>query len=184
MCHLRCLRPCSYVCICCRVVLSQLYKNRGTDKRYTMSPWKTCKIRNIIGAFGTAILLEGTFYLLRKFWQKYFRKNCEQINQILFFPDSKPACKASYTQRHGCTNTSCRYAHEDTSFGTLMKFIYSARASVDLCIFCITSPDMCDALIDLNNHGVIVRVIADEGQLDSEGSKVGRFRAEGEKGHD
>ena len=40
---------------------------------------------------------------------------------------------------------------------------------------------MTDALIDLNSHGVVVRVIADEGQLDSEGSKVGLLRAEGRR---
>ena len=60
-----------------------------------------------------------------------------------------------------------------------MKTLFSARQTVDLCIFCITSPEMSDALVDLHRHGVIVRVIADEGQLDSEGSKVGCFRAEG-----
>ena len=144
-----------------------------------MSTWTVWNTRHVLGVLGAAIILEGTFYFVRSLWQKYFQKDKDTINQILFFPDHKPTCKASYTQRHGCTNVSCRYAHENTSFGALMKTLFSARQCVDLCIFCITSPEMSDALIDLHHHGVIVRVIADEGQLDSEGSKVGCFRAEG-----
>ena len=144
-----------------------------------MSTWVVWNARHVLGVFGAAIILEGAFYFARNLWEKYFHKDKDTINQILFFPDQKPTCKASYTQRHGCTNISCRYAHENTSFGTLMKTLFSARQCVDLCIFCITSPEMSDALVDLNRHGVIVRVIADEGQLDSEGSKVGNFRAEG-----
>ncbi len=138
-------------------------------------------MKNVLSAVAAALVLEGTFYLLRYFWRK-----CTQgtepnpENQFLFFPDSKPTCKASYAERHGCTNSACRYAHENTSFGALMKTLYSARKSVDLCIFCITSPEMSEALIRLHRHGVAVRVVADSGQIDSEGSKVDSLRSEGQ----
>ncbi len=132
----------------------------------------------IITTLGAALLLEGAFYLIHSFWKKYYSSEKEKY-RLLFFPDSKPTCKASYKERYGCTNSSCRYEHDGTAFKELMQILYSARKTVDLCIFCITSPEMADAVIHLHNHGVIVRVISDDGQVDSVGSQIGRFRAEG-----
>ncbi len=138
-------------------------------------------MKTVLSVLSAALAIEGTFYLLKYLWNKYVHKSSnDRTNQMLFFPDEKPTCHASYTQRHGCTSSTCRYAHDNTSFGTLMKKLYSARKSVDLCIFCMTSPEMSQALIFLHKRGVRVRVVADSGQIDSEGSKVDSLRAEGE----
>ena len=100
-------------------------------------------------------------------------------HELLFFPDDRPACKAHYTERQGCHDPRCRFSHEDTSFTKLMRRLNSARVSVDLCVFCFTSPELAEAVTALYGRGVKVRVITDNEQVDAANSQVGRFRAHG-----
>ena len=65
------------------------------------------------------------------------------------------------------------------SFSQLMKFLGSARNTLDLCVFVITSPELADMVIQLHHRGVKVRIITDSEQVDAAGSRVGPFRAEG-----
>ena len=61
-----------------------------------------------------------------------------------------------------------------------MKFIGSARRSLDLCVFVFTSAEMRDLVLLLQERGVIVRLITDREQEDASGSAVGTFREKGE----
>ena len=65
------------------------------------------------------------------------------------------------------------------SFYTLMKYIGSARQSLDLCVFVFTSAEMRDLVLLLKERGVTVRLITDREQEDATGSAVGTFREKG-----
>lgn len=99
---------------------------------------------------------------------------------VLFFPDSKIACKYHFTMRHGCTMQRCNYSHdEELSYGRLMRSLTSARRSVDICVYAITCAEMADLILQLFEKGVVVRVITDYGQMEATGSKIGKFRSNG-----
>ena len=108
----------------------------------------------------------------------------EHASELLFFPDDRPTCKALYTERQGCHNPQCRFSHdENSSFNKLMKHLTSARQSIDLCIFCFTSPELSDIIITMHRRGLRVRLITDNEQVDASNSQVGKFRAEGKVCH-
>ena len=121
-------------------------------------------VKLAISLIGTAIGADG---------QNVFYK-------MLFFPDDKVACRANFTKRHGCTNSTCQFSHDtDLSYAQLMKQVSSARKTIDLCVFTITCRDLSEIVIDLFNKGVAVRVITDDEQVDATGSQIGEFRAAG-----
>ena len=108
------------------------------------------------------------------------RQRRETFFKTLFFPDNKVACKAEFTQRHGCTNKVCHFSHDPkSSYAQLLKLLQSAYRTLDVCVFTITCHDLADIVIDLHNKGVIVRMITDDEQVDASGSQVGAFRAAG-----
>lgn len=102
------------------------------------------------------------------------------VFQNIIFPDDKVACKAEFTQRHGCTNKACNFSHDpNSSYAQLLKLLQSACRTLDVCVFTITCRDLADIMIDLHNKGVIVRLITDDEQVDATGSQIGTFRAAG-----
>lgn len=108
------------------------------------------------------------------------RQRRETFFKTLFFPDNKVACKAEFTQRHGCTNKVCHFSHDPkSSYAQLMKLLQSACRTLDVCVFTITCHDLADIVIDLHNKGVVVRLITDDEQVDASGSQIGAFRAAG-----
>lgn len=54
---------------------------------------------------------------------------------------------------------------------TLVKFITNAKESVSLCIYLLTSHDICSALINCHKEGKLVRVIVDKQMWGCSGSK-------------
>ena len=120
-------------------------------------------------------------------WQvyKWFESqkslNKKKQTEVLFFPDSAVACRSQFTQRHGCLSLSCRFSHDpQLSYARLMRALASARLRLDICVFCLTCKELTEIVTELNERGVIVRVITDSEQVHATGSQVGALRAAGE----
>ncbi|ORX66973.1 phospholipase D/nuclease [Linderina pennispora] len=64
----------------------------------------------------------------------------------------------------------------EQSFEQLMNFLDSAKSTLDICVFNITDNDVANAIIRAKKRGVEVRIITDDGQLESKGSDVIRMQ--------
>ena len=143
-------------------------------------------IRSLLGTVLAGGLAINAVYLIAK-WTGVWtwpwapsRRRREGIFKILFFPDSKVACKAEFTQRHGCTNRACNFSHDPSSaYAQLMKTVQTACRTLDICVYIITCRDLAEIVIDLHGKGVVVRLITDDEQVDATGSQIGAFRAAG-----
>ncbi|KAJ1940034.1 hypothetical protein FBU59_003928 [Linderina macrospora] len=64
----------------------------------------------------------------------------------------------------------------EQSFEQLMNFLDSAKSTLDICVFNITDNDVASAIIRAKKRGVEVRIITDDGQLESKGSDIVRLQ--------
>ena len=78
---------------------------------------------NVIGAmFLGTILTEIAYHIVMKWKRAKLKGNATDTVQTLFFPDREVACKDYFTQRHGCTNQRCKFAHDaHNSYGQLLR---------------------------------------------------------------
>lgn len=98
--------------------------------------------------------------------------------QVLFFPDKLLACK-QFLFKGGCNRRHCQFAHEETSLSKLVRVLLEAKQSLDVCVFTINCRELADAVVQLHNYGVVVRVLTDDEQMGSSGSQIEKFRREG-----
>ena len=139
-----------------------------------------------IGALASGLILEAGFYLWKWLSGKEKTTNSRRkqqqqnvFHEILFFPDNKLSCSAHLNEPGQCKNSNCRYSHEETSLSNMMKYLKSARKSLDVCVFTITCHELANAVVDCHRRGMTVRVITDSEQVDATGSQIGKFRKEG-----
>eukprot|EP00116_Pleurobrachia_bachei_P009881 sb/3470143/ len=85
--------------------------------------------------------------------------------EALFFPDRGIQCPYYKTSR-GCLNTSCEYLHEPLSLPRLCEILRSARHTLDVCMFVISSPELMSLLIEIKERGVRVRCICNAEDID------------------
>jgi len=89
--------------------------------------------------------------------------NNNKVNEALFFPpDSKrPPCK-DHILNSDCQKRACTESHdEDSSIGSLARYIMLARESIDMCQYSVTNQFLTEAILRRHKLGVKVRVITD-----------------------
>ena len=104
-------------------------------------------------------------------WSKRRRRNVlPPMNQVLFFPDKATtdffSSPSKTTQQKG-------------DLGILLRALESAQHSLDVCVFTISCQELSDVLINAHQRGVIVRVITDNEQMFSFGSRIESLRRAG-----
>lgn len=104
--------------------------------------------------------------------------NEESSSSVFFFPDKLLACRQLLFEG-GCKRRNCQFAHEETSLSKLIKVLLEAKQSLDVCVFTINCRELADAVVELHNDGVVVRVLTDDEQMGSTGSQIEKFRREG-----
>ncbi|XP_061686339.1 mitochondrial cardiolipin hydrolase [Syngnathoides biaculeatus] len=101
------------------------------------------------------------------------------LNEVLFFP-SEVVCTQhifSPAPPHSCC---CPLPHGvETSFTRLLRFILSARSSLDLCLFSFSNMDLSRAILHLYRKKVTVRVLVDKDYSVITGSQIGPLREAG-----
>ena len=111
----------------------------------------------------------------------------EEVALALFFPDTSlvtPSVRPSGGFNMIGENTySTEYLMAnptDGPFHELLKLLRSARTSLDLCIYVLSFPPLCDAILELyDKHSVLVRIIVDGREDEALRSQIPRLQRRG-----
>ncbi|TMW60160.1 hypothetical protein Poli38472_000202 [Pythium oligandrum] len=95
--------------------------------------------------------------------------------EVMFFPDPRLPCKAAIANEP-CTQKRCRFDHDlDTNLLKILRYLRSAKKTMDICVFTITSDEIAEEVLAAHKRGVRVRVITDDGQSKGVGSDIQKF---------
>ncbi|KAG3270345.1 phospholipase D family member 6 [Ictidomys tridecemlineatus] len=131
-----------------------------------------------VAAAGFALALEALPWLLRRLRAGRPRR------EVLFFP-SQVTCTEALLQAPGAaparppSGCPCSLPHCESSLSRLLRALLAARASLELCLFAFSSPQLGRAVQLLHQRGVRVRVITDCDYMALNGSQIGLLRKAG-----
>ncbi|XP_019268794.1 mitochondrial cardiolipin hydrolase [Panthera pardus] len=143
--------------------------------------WRVAAVATV----GLALALEALPSVLR--WLRAWRRRGWQSplrREVLFFP-SQVTCTEALLQAPskgpsgppaGCP---CSLPHGESSLSRLLGALLAARASLELCLFAFSSPQLGRAVQLLHQRGVRVRVITDCDYMALNGSQIGLLRKAG-----
>lgn len=135
-----------------------------------------------VAVVGLALALEALPSALR--WLRAGRRRRRPRREVLFFP-SQVTCTevllqapdaAPLAPSAGC---GCSLPHGESSLSRLLRALLAARASLELCLFAFSSPQLGRAVQLLHQRGVRVRVITDCDYMALNGSQIGLLRKAG-----
>ncbi|XP_047563891.1 mitochondrial cardiolipin hydrolase [Lutra lutra] len=104
--------------------------------------------------------------------------------EVLFFP-SQVTCTEALLQAPGegpsgpSAGCPCSLPHGESSLSRLLRALLAARASLELCLFAFSSPQLGRAVQLLHQRGVCIRVITDCDYMALNGSQIGLLRKAG-----
>ena len=120
--------------------------------------WQTIAVGSIGLVLASEVVYHiGTYIHQRVTSISVYKKSKTPDTTVLFFPDSKPTCIPHLSDK--CINRNCKFSHEETEFGKLVGYLNSAKKSLDVALYILTSPELTDILCDLEQLGVSIRVI-------------------------
>ncbi|KAM9305003.1 mitochondrial cardiolipin hydrolase [Gastrophryne carolinensis] len=123
----------------------------------------------LLGA-AAAMLSLGLEGLLR-YWRRRRR-----VREVLFFPVPVSCTEALLSPGLQC---SCPLPHTDGALQRFMRHLLSARRSLRLCVFTLSSRPLARAVLLLHSRGVQVSVITDTDYMAAAGSQIGALRKAG-----
>lgn len=138
-----------------------------------------------VATLGLALALEAlpsVLHWLRAWRRRGWRSSLRR--EVLFFP-SQVTCTEALLQAPsegpsgppaGCL---CSLPHGESSLSRLLSALLAARASLELCLFAFSSPQLGRAVQLLHQRGVRVRVITDCDYMALNGSQIGLLRKAG-----
>ncbi|CAK6437593.1 unnamed protein product [Pipistrellus nathusii] len=132
-------------------------------------------------AVGLALALEALPAALR--WLRVGRRRRPR-HEVLFFP-SQVTCTEALLQAAGPgpsappAGCQCSLPHGESSLSRLLRALLAARASLELCLFAFSSPQLGRAVQLLHQRGVRVRVVTDCDYMALKGSQIGLLRKAG-----
>lgn len=103
-------------------------------------------------------------FFLRKYESLYSRNN--SYYTCYFSSIKNRECKQHIYKKAPCS-ASCSYI----MLKNIVYFILSSKESVSMCLFLLTSSEVCDAIITCHNQGKKVRIILDDKMWGCSGSK-------------
>ncbi|KAM9044141.1 mitochondrial cardiolipin hydrolase isoform 1-T1 [Megaptera novaeangliae] len=128
-------------------------------------------------AAGLALALEALPAVLRWLWAGRQRR---PRREVLFFP-SQVTCTEALLRVPGAAPSGCPCSlpHGESSLSRLLRALLAARASLELCLFAFSSPQLGRAVQLLHQRGVRVRVVTDCDYMALNGSQIGLLRKAG-----
>jgi len=130
--------------------------------------------RALLLALGFSLAAEGIYYLIRSL--KTLRQR--RTAQVLFFPAPVTCVRPLLLSSPG--HCDCGLSHRESALSCLTRLLLSARHSLDVCVFTISSLELSSTVLAMHGRGVRVRVITDSDYMALAGSQVGTFRRAGE----
>jgi len=111
-------------------------------------------------------------------YKVFFEK--EEINEVLFFPDSSLQTfdKYAFTQKPFKTAENLEI-DSTSSLAKLLTYIRSAKQSVDVCLMIFTCQEFGSELLQLKRKGIKIRAIVDRSNIDNLGCQISRLRESG-----
>ncbi|XP_070334517.1 mitochondrial cardiolipin hydrolase isoform X2 [Odocoileus virginianus] len=127
----------------------------------------------VVAAAGLALALETLPAVFRWLWVRRRRPRRE----VLFFP-SQVTCTEALLRSPGDAPSGCPCSlpHGESSLSRLLSALLAARASLELCLFAFSSPQLGRAVQLLHQRGVRVRVVTDCDYMALNGSQIGLLR--------
>ncbi|XP_027945390.1 mitochondrial cardiolipin hydrolase [Eumetopias jubatus] len=138
-----------------------------------------------VATLGLALALEALPSVLH--WLRAGRRQQRRRpprREVLFFP-SQVTCTEALLQAPGegpsgpPAGCLCSLPHGESSLSRLLRALLAARASLELCLFAFSSPQLGRAVQLLHQRGVRVRVITDCDYMALNGSQIGLLRKAG-----
>ncbi|XP_057572780.1 mitochondrial cardiolipin hydrolase [Hippopotamus amphibius kiboko] len=130
-------------------------------------------------AAGLALALEALPSVLR--WLRAGRRRRPR-REVLFFP-SQVTCTEALLRAPGPAPAggpcACSLPHGESALSRLLRALLGARASLELCLFAFSSPQLGRAVQLLHRRGVRVRVVTDCDYMALNGSQIGPLRRAG-----
>ncbi|XP_078414638.1 mitochondrial cardiolipin hydrolase [Cetorhinus maximus] len=128
--------------------------------------------RSLVAVVGLSLAAEGLYYLIR-----YLKRLRERRPQVLFFPAPVTCVRPLLLSSPG--HCDCGLSHRESALSCLARLLLSARHSLDVCVFTISSLELSNSVLAVHGRGVRVRVITDSDYMALAGSQVGTFRRAG-----
>ncbi|KAJ0406490.1 hypothetical protein P43SY_001421 [Pythium insidiosum] len=94
--------------------------------------------------------------------------------EVMFFPDPRFPCRAAVAGET-CTRKACKFSHEETNLLKILKYLRSAKRTLEICVFTITCDEIANEVLAAHARGVTVRIITDDGQSKGLGSDIQKF---------
>ncbi|XP_054945739.1 mitochondrial cardiolipin hydrolase [Physeter macrocephalus] len=131
-------------------------------------------------AAGLALALEALPAVLSWLWAG---RRPRPRREVLFFP-SRVTCTETLLRVPGAAPSGCpcNLPHGESSLSRLLRALLAARASLELCLFAFSSPQLGRAVQLLHQRGVRVRVVTDCDYMALNGSQIGLLRKAGRPG--
>ncbi|XP_071066376.1 mitochondrial cardiolipin hydrolase [Dasypus novemcinctus] len=131
-------------------------------------------------AVSLALALEALPAALRWLWGGRRRR---RRREVLFFP-SQVTCTEALLQAPGApagapAGCLCGLPHGESSLSRLLRALLAARASLEICLFAFSSPQLGRAVQLLHQRGVRVRIVTDCDYMALNGSQIGLLRKAG-----
>ncbi|XP_066120582.1 mitochondrial cardiolipin hydrolase [Saccopteryx bilineata] len=132
-------------------------------------------------ALGLAVALEALPWALRRLRAGRRRR---PRHEVLFFPSQVTCTEALLKEADaGCAAgprvCGCSLPHGESALSRLLSVLLAARASLELCLFAFSSPQLGRAVQLLHRRGVRVRVVTDCDYMALKGSQIGLLRKAG-----
>ncbi|XP_049558083.1 mitochondrial cardiolipin hydrolase [Orcinus orca] len=146
----------------------------ASDAKGEMGPLRWQVVAAVVG--GLALALEALPAVLRWLWAG----RRPPRREVLFFP-SQVTCTEALLRVPGTAPSGCpcNLPHGESSLSRLLRALLAARASLELCLFAFSSPQLGRAVQLLHQRGVRVRVVTDCDYMALSGSQIGLLRKAG-----
>ncbi|KAM8819565.1 mitochondrial cardiolipin hydrolase [Rhynchonycteris naso] len=144
-----------------------------------MGRWRWAAVAAV--ALGLAVGLEALPWALQRLRAARRRR---PRHEVLFFP-SQVTCTEALLKAAGAgpaagpRDCGCSLPHGESSLSRLLRALLAARASLELCLFAFSSPQLGRAVQLLHRRGVRVRVVTDCDYMALKGSQIGLLRKAG-----
>lgn len=117
------------------------------------------------------VSLAFTSHYLYNYYQKKQKreKTREEIHDVIMFEYMEGEFRQSKHSR-------CKITH---SMDKLLKYLDSARYTLDICMYVMTNMDLANAVLKLHYRGVKVRIIIDADMAYTQGSSIRRLEKQG-----
>uniref|UniRef100_A0A8C5WF16 Mitochondrial cardiolipin hydrolase n=1 Tax=Leptobrachium leishanense TaxID=445787 RepID=A0A8C5WF16_9ANUR len=93
--------------------------------------------------------------------------------EVLFFPAPLTCPEPALSPGRSCL---CPLSHEESTLSRLLRRLLEARSSLELCVFTVSSAPLAQAVLQLHQRGLRVRIITDSDYMAIPGNQIGALR--------